>query len=487
MNYTNRRRGGSKFKKTIRDYIVPIIGGVLVLVLLIFLFKGGDGEEKRNPENQVGIEVSFDSEWSEATLVYPWDRKKDMEADTFLYKWEKVIVKQWSVTIRDGTSLDFRVNKLWELKFLENWDYEVSSWEVWLNTEIPVNVNMNFVSLKVDPKSHLSMSQNEMWSTVYLISWYVEVSNLSGKTTVLAPWEKITVTRTDASKKDLDMALLKENIDQFFLKWEWYIMNKGSSFENLDWEEWWIEDITWTWSTNKPNSSWTTSWSKNEYLSFNNLIDASNVSSSSINITWTYSNDEIYKITVNWKEAVLNKEEKTFKIENVNTSKYENDLVFKVMDDANDVLSKFVYTVYYNSWTNPSSSSSSSSSWGYNTQIYDVDGSKFVFTSPTSANTYTSDETFITIRWKVDQSWITSVTVNDYKLSSFNWSTWRYHASTDNNNLAIWTNVYEIKYYSWDTLVYTNYYTIIRKESLPKQEESSETWTIASWDEETTE
>jgi hypothetical protein len=38
--------------------------------------------------------------------------------------------------------------------------------------------------------------------------------------------------------------------------------------------------------------------------------------------------------------------------------------------------------------------------------------------------------------------------VNDYKLSSFNGSTWRYHASTDNNNLADGTNVYEIKYFS---------------------------------------
>lgn len=476
MNYTNRRRTGSKFKKTIRDYIVPIIGGVLVIILLIFLFKWWDEKPKVNSENQVWIEASFDSEGAEATIVYTWDRKKDMEEATSIYKWEKIIVKQWSVTIKDWDSFNFRVNKLWELKYLENGAFEVSSWEVWINTEVPLSINMNFASIKIEAKSHLSLSQNEMWSTVYLVSGFLEVSNLWWKTTVLAPGEKISISRTDASKKDLDMSLLKDNIDQFFIKSDWYILNKWASYENL-WEAW-VEDITWEdeeWKDKTSNKTDTSN--KNDYLTFNNLIDSSNVSSSSINITWEYIWEDVTKINVNGKEAVLNTEEKTFKIENVNTSKYENDLVFKVMDDSADVLSKFVYTVYYNSWT--SSTWPSSSWWGYNVQTYDVDGAKFKFTSPTTSNTYTSSESFITIRWQVDQAWISSVTVNGYKLSSFNGTTWRYHASTDNNNLALWTNVYEIKYYSWEDVVYTNYFTIIKKEVVdtPPPVDNTETWT----------
>ena len=469
MNYTNRRRGGSKIKKTIRDYIVPIIWWILVIILLFFIF-GWDDTPSNNPENQVGISASFDSEWSEATLVYSWDRKKEMDWNTSLYKWEKIIVKKWSVSLKDWTSYDFRVNKLWELKYLENWWYEVSSWEVWINTEVPMNLNMNFATLKIEAKSHLSLSQNEMWSTIYLISWFVEVSNLSWKNTVLAPWEKITVSRSDASKKDLDMSLLKENIDQFFIKSDWYILNKWASFEWVS--EWWVEELTWTWNltwtgTNTEKSD--NKWNKNEYLTFNNLIDSSNVSSNSINIIWSYSNEDITKISVNWKDAILNDTDKTFRIDNIDTSKYENDLVFKVLDDSNDLLSKFVYTVYYN-WgsktsddTEETKDKDNKNSW-YNVQTYDVDGTKFRFTSPTTENTYTTSESFVTIRWQVDQDWITSVTVNWYKLSSFNWSSWRYHASTDNNNLSSWTNVYEVKYFSGENLAYTNYFTIIKKD-----------------------
>jgi hypothetical protein len=43
----------------------------------------------------------------------------------------------------------------------------------------------------------------------------------------------------------------------------------------------------------------------------------------------------------------LDKAEKTFRFENVSVANRENDLVFKVMDASNDVLSKFVYTIYY--------------------------------------------------------------------------------------------------------------------------------------------
>jgi hypothetical protein len=44
---------------------------------------------------------------------------------------------------------------------------------------------------------------------------------------------------------------------------------------------------------------------------------------------------------------LINSELKTFKFEEVAVGNKENDLVLKVYDDANDLLSKFVYTVYY--------------------------------------------------------------------------------------------------------------------------------------------
>ena len=59
---------------------------------------------------------------------------------------------------------------------------------------------------------------------------------------------------------------------------------------------------------------------------------------------------------------------------------------------------------------------------------FDVDASLFTFTAPTTWATYTTYEDFVTIRWLVKHEWIDTVTVNDFTLSSFNGSTWRYHA-----------------------------------------------------------
>lgn len=459
-----RRRGSTSLQKNIKDYIVPIIWWILVLFLIFSLFSWDSSDTKTNIENQSWITVSLDWESSQATIIYPWDYKKDLEWDWTLYKWEKILVKQWTVSLNLDTLLGFKVNRLWELKYGEDSVFTVSSWEVWLDALKPVDLNLSFANLKIDENSHLSVSQNEMWSTIYLISWFVEVTNLVWKNTVLAPGEKITISRSDASKSDLDLTLLKENIDQFFIKSDWYILNKWSNYVVEDGiEEIENKDL----ETQSGSLSNTSTW---EILSFNSLIDESNVSSPLINISWTYNDSEVSSITVNWKEAILSKTNKTFKFENVDVSNKENDLVFKVYDDSNDIIHREVYTVYYNLGSSKDDSNDISSQTDTITTStwpkvhnFTVDGSQFLFTSPTTQTTYTTTESFITIRWNVKAEGIDSITVNDFKLSSFNGSTWRYHADVEYNNLAEWTNVYEIKYFSWWKLVYTNYFTIIKK------------------------
>ncbi len=455
-----RRWSNSVLQKNIKDYIVPIIWWILVLFLIFSLFSWDSwNETKTNIENQSWISVKLDSDLSSATLIYPWDYKKELEWDQTLYKWEKVLVKQGTVSLSLDNLVNFKVNRLWELTYLENWDFLVTSWEIWLDTSKSINLNMNFASLKIDENSHLSFSQNEVESTIYLISWFVEVTNLVWKNTVLAPGEKITISRADASKKDLDLTIIKENIDQFFLKSDWFILNKWAIYVSLNSKE--NTDNIGSWTT----FTWSTIvWSNGDLLTFNNLVDESNVSSSLIKISWSYVNSDISSITVNWKSAVLDKTTNTFKFENIDVSNKENDLVFKIYDDSNDIISRFVYTVYYSlgSSGNITSTSWSTTNW-FKVQTFSADWSDFTFTAPTTTNTYTSNENFITIKWKVNAEWIDKVTVNDFELWSFNGSTWRYHADVEYNNLADWTNVYEVKYFSDWKLVFTNYYTIIRK------------------------
>ncbi|NVP17110.1 hypothetical protein HUU51_00110 [Candidatus Gracilibacteria bacterium] len=454
-----RRRGSTVFQKNIKDYIVPIIGGVLILFLLFSVFSGGDSSDTNiNSENQSGISVLLDSESSQATVIYPGDYKKDLEGDGTIYKGEKILVKQGSVSLKLDSIANFRINRLGELKYLENGNFSVTSGEAWIDSLSSFNLDLNFAKLKIDENSHLSVSQNEMGSTVYLISGFVEIENLVGKNTVLAPGEKITISRGDASKGDIDLTLLKENLDQFFLKSDWFILNKGSSYIVLEDTSEIEEQLSQTGSTVENLSS-------SQLITFSNLVDESNVSTPLINISGAFTSEDISSIILNSKKAIIDKANKTFKIENVDVSNKENDLVFKVYDDSNDVISRFVYTVYYNLGSSGNTSTTNSS--GFKVNNFDVDGTKFIFTSPTTSNTYTTTETFVTIRGEVKAEGIDSITVNDFKLSSFNGKTWRYHADVSYNNLAEGTNVYEVKYFSSGKLVYTNYYTIIKKSNTP--------------------
>lgn len=456
--------------------MVPIIGWLLVIILLFSVFSWSNEPKQVDVENKTWFDVKLNWESSEAYIVYPWDYKKKIEWDISLYKWEKVIVKQWNVALSMDLVWKFRLDKLWELKYLENWDFSLYSSDLWLDSTSAVNIEMKFAKVKIGDKSHVSFSQNEMWSTIYLIDWSAEIENLVWKSTVLAAGQKITISRLDASKQDLDLSLTKENIDDFYKQSDWFILNNWASYiktvtdlgdkdKNKDWK---IDEETATWTIVKSDKS-----SLNSFLTFSNLSDESNVSSDTINVSGNYSDETITKITLNWKDAILDTKLKSFKFQNVSVPNSENNLVFKVYDDSNEMLSKFIYTVYFAWWADTTAASTSTEGSGFKVQTFDVDWSQFTFTEPTSKEIYTTFDDFVTIRWAVLAKWISKITVNDFTLGSFNWSTWRYHASSTNNNLSIWTNIYDIKYFdaNWKE-VYTNRFTIIRKSNWTPSPES---------------
>jgi len=453
-----RKRGN--IQKWVKDYMVPIVGLLLIIILIFSVFSWSNEPVQIDLENKIWLELTLNWANTESYIVYPWEFKKQIEWDVSLYKWEKLIVKDGSVSLSLLWLWNFRLNKLWELKYLENWDFSLYSSELWLDSTSWVNIDMKFISVRVGENTHISFSQNEMWSSVYLVSWFAEITNLAWESSVLAPWQQITVSRLDANNEDIDLSLEKENIDDYFKQSDWYIINNGSSYLNT-WEEE-NEELT---STGTTSSNYV--WSSSSLINLTNLSDESNVSSDIITVSWNFDDEEITRITLNWEKALINSELKTFKFEEVAVGNKENDLVLKVYDDANDLLSKFVYTVYY-AW-------GVDASWpwsAFKVQTFDVDGSQFTFTTVkdwvskalNGKTSYTTFWDFLTIYWSVTAKGIADVSVNGYTLQSYNWSTWRYHPSTVNNNLSNGTNIYEVNYLddNWK-VIYANHFTIIKK------------------------
>ena len=451
------RKRNINIVKSLKDYIVPIIWLLLIILLIFSVFNGDNSTDIQSQiqnENQIPLEVKVDNDFTEAYIIYAWENKKLIEDKVSLYKWEKIMVKEWNVLIDFLSVWNYVLGGLWELKYGENGELHLESSDLWVNSLSESNINMKYASVIVWDNSHISLSQNEMWSTIYLLSWNVEVRNLVWKSTILTQGQKITISRLNASSEDIDLTILKEDIDDFFKKTDWYIKNNGDLYLNIAPE-----------SQNTQTGSKLETYKNANLITFDNLKDESYVSNNSLEISWKYFDDNITKIMLNDASAKINKDAKTFSFNNVDVSSSENDLIFKVFDDSNDLLQKFVYLVYYKWWENNTTGAV------FNVKTYSVDGSQFTFTAPTTGSSYTSNLDFITFKWNVLAKWISKVSVNWYTLSSFNWSTWRYHADVSRNNLKDGTNIYDIKYFdaNWK-LVYNNTFTIIRKPVIEKKE-----------------
>ena len=216
---STRRRGwystNRSFSKNIKDYIVPIIWWVLILFLIWSMFFKKTAEVKPT-ENQVWIAMTSDKD-TKATIFYAgWD-KKELSEGMSLYKSEKVSVLNWKVKLADD-KYSFNLNKLWELKYLEDGWFSLNSWDVWIDTKAALNVEMKFVKLKISENSHVSLAQNEVNSTIYVISWTVEVSNQKWRSTVLSWGEKIEVSRAEASDEKIDLSFRRRR--KKFFNWD---------------------------------------------------------------------------------------------------------------------------------------------------------------------------------------------------------------------------------------------------------------------------
>lgn len=455
------RRHPNQLKKILKDYAVPLIGWFLILLLIIsFISWWDDASEKAVKENQTGLTLTLDTIDTEAYVMYSWDFKKKIEPGTalWLYKWEKVVVKSGNVIV----SWDFgeaNVNKLGEYKYEADGSFSLASSDVWLKNSSNLTVAMRYASLDIGEESVVNMSQNEVGSTVYLLKGFIEVRNLAGKNTVLAPGQKITVSRVDAAKNDIDLSTLKEDLDSFFKSSDWYIKNDGDSYTT----------ITSSWDDTQSGSTQTgslkeTVWSA---LSFDNISDEQSFNESSITISGKLLNDSITKVKIGEKEAEVNKEAKTFTFKDVALDEKVNDIIVRAYDDAGELISKNGFTLYSNGGTSSTEKESL-----FEVTNYSLDSKDFKFLAP-KENPYTTTENVVTIEGTVPPRLVAKIVVWDFTLSKFPkfWTYWKYHANSEFGNLKDGLNVYEVKYYDEnDKLIHTNAFSIIKKapESTPE-------------------
>lgn len=461
-----RYRQKSSFINTIKDYIVPILWGIFIFLILIKIFTWNDNKDSAIiPSNNTAaqsLDIKFNTDNTQAFVSYSWNTQEQIDESINLYLWETITVKDGSITLIGTDSTEISLNKIAEFWFDEPNTYSLKSSEAWLKLVQDSIISMRYASITANAGSILSLTQNEAGSSIYIISWNARVSNLVGISSVLITWQKISISRLNASNTDVDLSGEKRDIDSNFKSSDWFLDNNGhiileAALISTEQKETW--DIS-------PEETWTIG----ARVSFNNLRDEMNSDMSNIELNGTINSNDVEVITLNNKQATISSWTFSANIALVN---WINDIVIKIYDDAQELLEKNIYTIYSSTptkWTTTNSqinqtidkSSQTINSQGVTT--YDVNANDFGFTEPSVTGKYTTNFWEVSIRWITTATWISKVEVNWFELGSFNGSTWRYHAFERFETLEEGTNQYRIDYYGEDnTIVYTDYFIIVKQ------------------------
>ncbi len=450
-----------KILKTFKDYLVPII---IVFIILIFLLKyifGGDNTNITNiPDNNASLNVTLSSAQTEAYVEYNgWNRTK-IDGEVTLYKSEKLKVASESVKISDD-SINLHLNRLWELKYNEDGSYTLYSSDLWWEVKKEINIEMKYATVKVNNGWVFSLSQNEVASTVYVLSGTLEVKNSAGNSTILQKGEKLVIMRNNSNDKNADLSLLKESIDDYIKNEDWFLKNNGNFF--LSQPEPWLSN---TGTTTSTGNVATPSGGSQYYITFNTIFDEAEVSSDKTDISWNIVDDRVITVNINGKNADIDAQNKTFILKEANTSARVNDIVYKLYDTNSTLLYKWILTLHNSKWT---SWGNNSSQWGGLAQVqnYPIATSPLYQIITPKQNPYTTTENVVRIEGTIPARTVSKIVINDFQLQKFvaNSTYWQYFANSEFGNLKPWVNIYKIQFYgTGDSIVYETNFTIIKEE-----------------------
>lgn len=465
-------------------FILPLVIALIVVLLVFKAFFWAAKEVQVNP-NEWFINITPNVENSEINIYMSWDSPKSIEWTEKMYSTDnKLEVKSWEAKIiLEWSTSKIYVNKLWELKY--KWiiwneeNFSIINWDNWVESSSPMKFELKNFTVYW-PSWVYSFTQNMVASTVYVLKWEVTLTLNSVKNNKpITIWvgQQITIQNADLNDDTFVIEEKIEPLDDFFKEWDFFIKHNWSSYLNIGQNNW-----NWTWTWNEL-WSWTSGskWSKAIIIVYPE--DESILETNTIDIEWSINNSKVEKVTLNDKEASINKEENTFISKDFDLLDSINNVVYKAYDSDNNLLLKWVLTLY------ATSKEKSKENQKPTVTTYPISSKDFRIISP-SENPFKTTDSIVKISWSVNKWIVKFITINDFRLTSFSLfgSSWHYFANKDYWTMNDGINLYTIKYY-WkeDELLNTSLFSIVKEspeEIIPKIDESQKIETnspINSW------
>lgn len=471
MSYiSNRNPKGNQ--KNIKDYILPIISVLFILALFISVLSGGKKTTTNEVVNNDLIKISLVWESPEAYVTFPgWSKEKIDDSIKNINIWEKIQVTNWNVKLDLGAKWKMLLNKLWELKLNDDNSFTLSSSDLWVEANSAQKISLSYLNAELSASSVANFTQNEVSNTVYVLKWSVKITNLSGNSTTLNAGSSLSLMMNESNNPSLDLASKIGTIDDYTKTDDWFKQNSGMDYLNAIDLSASMSGSTASWSTASGTTMTSDSWATTDsqasassntsaYINIAFPKDEYVSDASTINIKWTVIDPNVTKIAFDYDKATITNW--NFEVKNFTLKSKTNDIVYRIYDTNNNLVQKWVVTVYY---TNSPKADETATDNKLGLENYTLKPSEFSFISPTE-NPYSTTDDVVMIEWRVPAKRVAKVVVNWFALGKFvpNGTYWKYFANAATDNLKEWLNLYKVEYYWADgKFLYSNVFTIIKK------------------------
>ncbi len=455
-------RRNKKITKSLKDYLVPVIGWFILLFIVYNIVSSG-GDEKTPTTQQTPIIVDVDTQTTQAYVEYSGGKKTQIETTwVSLYPWEKVSLSTtWNakLNLKEGESL--HLNKLGNVLYVWENKFTLYASDLFVNVSTPTQFDLRYMQVNTTWANQVfNLNQTDVSSSIYVLDGSVQVKNTAWVSVMVGKGERLSIIRNEAGSKDIDLNARKELIDEYVKTDDWFILNNGNTFlSRVDTN---ISE-TGTWNVQEQEvSGWF--W----YVQFD-LLDESDAGKDVIDITWELLDEVVYKVEINGQTAEINVSDRTFVLKSLKLTSRINDIVYRVFDESNRLLDKWVLTLYY-AQAPASTPTSWQNQWVATVENYSLAVSPLYTIVAPKSNPYITTENNVRLEWTVPARTVERIVINDFQLTKFprHGTYWYYFANAEFWNLKEWLNIYKIQYYGAENkLLYENTFTIVKETPKP--------------------
>ncbi len=455
-----RRRNQSSDNSPVLTYAILAIFGVAAF----FFFSGNDKENSQDnsPANRGIITVQALSGAEGYLYTKDWEKTLIEENVTF-GNTEKIRVEKWDVKVsQDGNILFFDKNT--EASFgtagLTNLRFDNGQiWADYQNTS--GKIEMRNFKVSTETGSTFLIEQNQISSRIYILAGRATI-DVAGKTIELFPGKKFSILNSEKNLATLNPNEKIEEFDDIVKQNEFFVRQWGLAL---------LEQII---SNSGSNNLLSGSTNTGNLMASGDIIsikddvhvqisypeDESTVTETNFSIEGKVSGSKVAKVTINDKQASINKDEGTFTYKDFKVTNEITNIVYKAFDTEWILLQKGAITIYAKKEKLEATVEKPT------VTAYPINDKNFRIIAPTE-NPYKTTEDVVKIQGTVNAGAVKYITINNYRLTSFKaWGTaWHYFANKDFGTLKDDSiNTYEIKYFWMNgELLLKQQFTIIKE------------------------